>query len=172
VLHGLQLWLALPEAEEETAPAFLHYPGDRIPTLDLDGVPVRVMMGSAYGVTSPVRCFSETLYLEAHLQPGQDLLLPEAGERALYVASGALQAQDSVLPTHSMTLFAVQPGIRVRATEPSRIALVGGAPVGERHIDWNFVSSRPERIAQARRDWAEGRFPKVPGDELEFIPLP
>jgi redox-sensitive bicupin YhaK (pirin superfamily) len=71
-----------------------------------------------------------------------------------------------------MTIFAAQPGIRVRATEPSRIALVGGAPVGERHIDWNFVSSRPERIAQARRDWAEGRFPKVPGDELEFIPLP
>jgi hypothetical protein len=172
VLHGLQLWLALPEAEEETAPAFLHYPGDRIPTLDLDGVPVRVMMGSAYGVTSPVRCFSETLYLEAHLQPEQDLLLPEVGERAIYVASGALQARGTVLPTHSMTLFAAQPGIRVRATEPSRIALVGGAPVGERHIDWNFVSSRPERIAQARRDWAEGRFPKVPGDELEFIPLP
>ena len=171
-LHGLQLWLALPEAEEETAPAFHHYPGADIPTLDLDGVPVRVMMGSAYGVTSPVRCFSETLYLEAHLQPGQSLLLPAAAERALYVASGVLRAQDTVLPTHSMTVFAAQPGIRVTATAPARIALIGGAPVGERHIDWNFVSSRPERIAQARRDWAEGRFPRVPGDEEEFIPLP
>lgn len=171
-LHGLQLWLALPDADEETAPAFHHYPGTDIPALTVDGVPVRVMMGSAYGVTSPVRQFSETLYLEAHLQAGQKLVLPEARERAVYVASGALTAQDSAMPTYSLTVFADRPGIVVQATEAARIAVIGGAPVGERTIDWNFVSSRKARIEQARRDWAEGRFPKVPGDEVEFIPLP
>lgn len=172
VLHGLQLWLALPEADEEIEPAFHHYPGDTIPALHVDGVPVRVMMGSAYGVTSPVRQFSETLYVEAHLQAGQTLTLPAARERAVYVASGALKAQDTVMPTYSMTVFADRPGIVVQATEAARVALIGGAPVGDRVIEWNFVTRRQERIEQAKRDWAEGRFPKVPGDEVEFIPLP
>lgn len=172
VLHGLQLWLALPTADEETEAAFHHYPRATLPALDVDGVPVRVMMGTAYGVTSPVRQFSETLYVEAHLQAGQSLLLPDAPERALYVASGALQAQDTVLPTHSLTVFADRPGVVVRATQTARVALIGGAPVGERVIEWNFVSSRQARIEQAKRDWMEGRFPKVPGDEVEFIPLP
>lgn len=172
VLHGLQLWLALPEADEETEPAFHHYPGATIPALHVDGVPVRVMMGSAYGVTSPVRQFSETLYLEAHLQAGQTLVLPAAKERAVYVASGALKAQDTVMPTYSLTVFADRPDIVVQATEPARIAVIGGAPVGDRAIEWNFVSSRQARIEQAKRDWVEGRFPKVPGDAVEFIPLP
>lgn len=172
VQHGLQLWLALPDADEEIAPAFHHYPGAAIPTVSVDGVPVRVMMGSAYGVISPVRQFSETLYIEAHLQAGQTLALPDAEERAVYVASGALKAGDTAMPTYSMTVFADRPGIVVQATETARIAVIGGAPVGERIIEWNFVSSRKARIEQARRDWAEGRFPKVPGDEVEFIPLP
>ncbi len=171
-LHGLQLWFALPEADEEIEPSFHHYPSDSIPTLRVSGVPVRVMMGSAYGVTSPVRVFSDTLYLEADLQAGQSLTLPDARERAVYVASGALKAKDTDMPNHSMTVFADQPGITVRAAAASRIALIGGAPVGERVIEWNFVSSRNERIEQAKRDWADGRFPKVPGDEVEFIPLP
>ncbi len=172
VLNGLQLWLALPEPDEETEPAFHHYPGNDIPTVTVDGVPVRVMMGRAYGVSSPVRLYSETLYLEAELQAGQTLNLPEAEERAVYVVSGALSAQDTELPGQSMTVFANQPGIVVKATQPSRIALIGGAPVGKRFIEWNFVSSRKERIEQAKRDWQQGRFPKVPGDEEEFIPLP
>lgn len=172
VLHGLQLWLALPDANEEIEPAFHHYPDATIPALSVDGVPVRVMMGSAYGATSPVRQFSETLYLEAHLQAGQTLALPAAKERAVYVASGALKAQDTVMPTYSLTVFADRQDIVVQATQPARIAVIGGAPVGDRVIEWNFVSSRKERIEQAKRDWVEGRFPKVPGDEIEFIPLP
>ncbi|WP_018862063.1 MULTISPECIES: pirin family protein [unclassified Thioalkalivibrio] len=172
IQHGLQLWLALPEADEETEPAFHHYPEQSIPTVTVDGVPVRVMMGSAYGEQSPVRVFSETLYLEARLQPGQTLTLPDADERAVYVVSGELRAQDTAMPTHSMTIFSHQSGIAVTATTASTIALVGGAPVGERHIEWNFVSSRRERIEQAKQDWQDGRFPKVPGDEHEFIPLP
>ncbi|MCG7199870.1 pirin family protein [Marinobacter pelagius] len=169
-LHGLQLWLALPEAHEETDPAFHHYPGTDIPAIEIDGVPVRVMIGSAYGVTSPVPSFSETLYLEATLKAGQSLELPEAPERAIYVASGALKAHGSELPTHSMTVFATEPGVCVTATEDARIALIGGAPVGRRFIEWNFVSSTKERIEQARDDWRAGRFAKVVGDEEEFIP--
>ncbi|ADC72579.1 Pirin domain protein [Thioalkalivibrio sp. K90mix] len=170
--HGLQLWLALPEADEETEPAFHHYPEQTIPTVTVEEIPVRVMMGSAYGVQSPVRVFSETLYLEARLQPGQTLTLPDGDERAVYVVSGELRAQDTAMPAHSMTIFSRQSGIAVTATTASTIALVGGAPVGERHIEWNFVSSRRERIEQAKQDWQGGRFPRVPGDEDEFIPLP
>jgi redox-sensitive bicupin YhaK (pirin superfamily) len=171
-LDGLQLWLALPERHEETDPAFHHYPAAAIPRVAVGGVPVRVMLGSAYGLTSPVPVFSDTLYLEARLQPGQTLALPEAPERGLYVAHGALQAQDTELPAFSMTVFGHRPGITVTAREESRIALVGGEPLGERYIEWNFVSSRPERIEQAKQDWREGRFPRVPGDSEEFIPLP
>jgi len=171
-LDGLQLWLALPDAEEEREPAFHHYPADEVPTVLIDGVPVRVMMGSAYGITSPVETYSETLYLEASLEAGQSLALPDAPERALYVVSGALTAQDTGMPARSMTIFADRAGVVVTATEPSRIALIGGAPVGRRYIEWNFVSSRRERIEQAKADWRAGRFPTVPGDEEEFIPLP
>lgn len=172
VVHGLQLWLALPEDDEETDPEFLHYPADSMPTVEVEGVPLRVMMGSAYGVTSPVKVFAETLYVEAQLQPGQSLVLPDTGERAVYVASGALQARDTAIPEHAMAVFSDQPGVRLTATAASRIAIIGGAPLGKRFVDWNFVSSRQERIAQAREDWRAQRFAKVPGDEDEFIPLP
>lgn len=171
-LHGLQLWLALPEADEEIEPAFHHYSGADIPTRTVDGVPLRVMMGSAYGVTSPVRTFADTLYVEAHLRKGQRLSLPDADERALYVVSGALKMEDTNLPEHAMAILSDGSNLVVEAEAESRIALIGGAPLGQRFIDWNFVSSRKERIEQARSDWREGRFPKVPGDEEEFIPLP
>ncbi|MBA4741504.1 MAG: pirin family protein [Azoarcus sp.] len=171
-LHGLQLWLALPEADEECEPAFLHYPSDDIPSVDVDGVPVRVMMGSAFGASSPVRTFAKTLYIEAHLQPGQRLVLPPADERALYVAQGALAAGDTRIDEHAMAILDATPGVVVEALAPSRIALIGGEALGPRFIDWNFVSSRKERIEQARENWRAGRFPKVPGDEEEYIPLP
>ncbi len=171
-LHGLQLWLALPEADEEVEPAFHHYPSADIPAVEVDGVPVRVLMGSAYGLSSPVRVFARTLYVEAYLQPGQTLTLPDAEERALYVAQGSLKLRDTALPGHSMAILADQAGVVVEALEASRIALIGGEPLGKRFVEWNFVSSRKERIEQAKRDWREGRFPLVPGDEGEFIPLP
>ncbi|TVO63058.1 pirin family protein [Denitromonas ohlonensis] len=171
-LHGLQLWLALPEADEEVEPAFHHYPSADIPAVEVGGVPVRVMMGTAYGVTSPVRVFASTLYVEAHLQPGQKLLLPDADERAIYVAQGALKAQDIDIPEHAMAILSNVSGVVVEAAEESRIAIIGGEHMGKRFIDWNFVSSRKERIEQAKRDWRERRFPVVAGDEVEFIPLP
>ncbi|MDZ7841890.1 MAG: pirin family protein [Gammaproteobacteria bacterium] len=171
-LHGLQLWLALPEADEECEPAFHHYPASDIPTVDLDGVPARVMMGSAYGVTSPVKVFAETVYVEAHLQEGQSIELPDAEERAVYVAGGSLEIEGEAIPEHCMAVFARAGGVRVKATSEARIAIIGGEALGRRHIEWNFVSSRAARIEQAKADWRAGKFPKVPGDEEEYIPLP
>jgi redox-sensitive bicupin YhaK (pirin superfamily) len=171
-LHGLQLWLALPEQDEEIAPAFYHYPADDIPALTVNGVPLRVLLGEAYGVTSPVKTFARTLYIEAHLQPGQTLALPDCEERAVYVAKGSLQVKNTLIPEFSMVVFSAAKGVTITASTESRIAIIGGQSVGPRFIDWNFVSSRKERIEQARQDWVAGRFPKVAGDEEEFIPLP
>jgi redox-sensitive bicupin YhaK (pirin superfamily) len=171
-LHGLQLWLALPEADEEIEPAFYHYPGTEIPAVTVGGVPVRVMMGSAYGVTSPVKTFAETLYVEARLQPGQTLMLPDAEERAVYVASGSVKARDDVIPEHAMAVFSTAPGVLLEAVREARIGIIGGERMSPRFIEWNFVSSRKARIEQAKGDWQAQRFPKVPGDEEEYIPLP
>ena len=130
------------------------------------------MMGSAFGVSSPVRVFADTLYVEAHLQAGQTLVLPDADERAVYVAGGGLKAAGTPIPEHAMAVFSHAPGIILEAVVESRIAIIGGERLGPRFIEWNFVSSRKERIEQAKADWKAGRFPKVPGDETEFIPLP
>ena len=171
-LHGLQLWLVLPEADEETAPAFYHYPGAQIPAVSVEGVPVRVIMGSAYGQTSPVKQFADTLYIEAHLKAGQSLVLPRAPERALYVASGQLQLRDNQLDQYEMAVLDANTVVTIHASKDSRIALIGGEQMAPRFIEWNFVSSKRERIEQAKADWQQGKFPTVPGDETEFIPLP
>ena len=171
-LHGLQLWLALPEKDEEVEPAFYHYPSADIPATKVNGVPLRVLMGSAYGLTSPVLTYAETLYVEAHLQTGQTLTLPNCAERAIYVAKGSLKIKDSLIPQYAMVTLSAADGVTIEATAESRVALIGGEKIGQRYIDWNFISSRKERIEQARQDWSAGRFPKVVGDEDEFIPLP
>jgi len=171
-LHGLQLWLALPEQDEETDPAFYHYPASAIPAVDIEGVPVRVLMGQAYGQTSPVKTFAQTLYVEAHLQQGQQLVLPNCAERAIYVAQGELQLNGTVVPEHAMVVLHAADGVCITATADSRIALIGGESMAKRYIEWNFISSRKQRIEQAKQDWQAGRFPKVVGDEEEFIPYP
>ena len=170
--HGLQLWLALPQSDEETDPAFHHYPTEAIPRTIVDGVPIRIMMGSAFGQTSPVRTFAETLYLEATLQAGQSITLPAAEERAVYVAAGALQARDTDIAAPGMAVFAAGAEAALTARQPSRIAVIGGEALGHRHIEWNFVSSSKERIEQAKADWRAGRFPQIPDDHDEYIPLP
>jgi len=172
VIHGLQLWLALPVEDEETEPAFHHYAAENLPAIEVDGVPVRVMIGSAYGVASPVRTFAETLYVEAQLQPGQTLPVSQSADRAVYAAEGGLRIGEADLPEHTMAILTNEDNIQVEAVEPSRIAIIGGERLEQRYIDWHFVSSRAERIAQAKEDWQAGRFPKVPGDEEEYIPLP
>jgi hypothetical protein len=109
-----------------------------------------------------VKTFADTLYVEAHLQAGQSIVLPDAEERAVYMVQGGITAAGTAIPEHAMAVFVAREGI----------AIIGGTHPGERYIDWNFVSSRKARIEQARRDWKDGRFPKVPGDMEEFIPLP
>ncbi|MEM9103584.1 MAG: pirin family protein [Pseudomonadota bacterium] len=172
-LHGLQLWHVLPEKNEEIEPAFYHYPSADIPQTQIDNIPVRVMMGSAYGLTSPVKTFAETLYVEAHLKPGQTLTLPKVEEQAIYVASGNIRIEQEHLETYNMAILENHSSNTViEAVTDAQIAIIGGEKMPKRFIEWNFVSSRKERIEQAKDDWKNQRFPKVPGDEEEFIPLP
>jgi len=171
-LHGLQLWHALPESHEEIEPAFYHYPSADIPAVEIGEVAVRVLMGRAYGVISPVVTFVETVYIEAYLQSGKSLELPQVEEAALYVVNGCVTIDGVLLEQYHMMTMEHCGGMTVSAAQETRIAVVGGASMGERHIYWNFVSSRKERIEQAKRDWREGKFARVSGDEVEFIPLP
>ncbi len=173
-LHGIQSWVALPTEHEEAEPAFHHYPASVIPEVTRDGTRLRVIAGTAFGATSPVQVASPTLYVEARLEAGAELVLPEEyAERAAYVVEGAITC--GVTEVHAGTLGVLGTSVRavLHAVEPSHVLLLGGAPLdGRRHVWWNFVSSSEARIERAKRDWQEGRFPKVPGDELEFIPLP
>lgn len=168
-LHGLQLWLALPEKDEEIAPAFYHYASATIPAIDINGIPLRVLMGTAYGLTSPVLTYAETLYVEAHMQTGQILELPDCEERAIYVAKGSLCINGTVIPEFSMVVLSPKHIVQIQARQETRIALIGGEKMSKRYIEWNFISSRKERIEQAKQDWREGKFAKVLGDEQEFI---
>lgn len=172
-LHGLQLWLALPESAEEVNPEFIHYPSASLPALNLQGVALRVLIGSAYGVSSPVKTLSPTLYVEADLKAGQSLALPEGvAELGIYVASGQIELGEQSLASYSLATLEAPYQAEIRAQTDSRIAMIGGEPLGKRYMWWNFVSSRKERIEQAKHEWQHKEFPLVPGDEEEFIPLP
>ncbi|MBA4177093.1 MAG: hypothetical protein C0505_11115 [Leptothrix sp. (in: Bacteria)] len=169
--HGLQLWVALPAADEEMAPAFEHTPAAALPALEVGGARLRVLVGAAFGVTSPVSVCSPTLYLDIALAAGDALPLPLAEERAVYVAEGTAQLDGAELPRGALVVLAAGEEPMLSAEGDARVVLIGGAPLGHRHMWWNFVSSRKERIVQAADDWAAGRFAVVPG-ETEFIPLP
>jgi redox-sensitive bicupin YhaK (pirin superfamily) len=173
-LHVAQLWVALPRSDEEMEPEFHHHPAETLPEFELGGVVVRVLAGSAYGRVSPVRIFSPLFYAEAAMPAGTSLSLPEEHEqRGVYVLNGALSHAGEPLEARSLAIFKTGRTPTVRAEAESRILLLGGAPPdGPRYIEWNFVSSSLERIEQAKRAWQAGQFPKVPGDEVEFIPLP
>jgi redox-sensitive bicupin YhaK (pirin superfamily) len=156
-------------------PAFEHHDASSIPSLDGDGVRLRVVAGKAYGRTSPVGVRSPTLYVEARLDDGAELALPDDHvERAAYVVDGAVCCDDRVTREGSMLVFRPAVAAKVRAEGgPAHVMLLGGAPLeGERHIWWNFVASTQERIERAKRDWKEDRFARVRGDEVERIPLP
>ncbi|MGB3456982.1 MAG: pirin family protein [Litorimonas sp.] len=171
-LHGLQLWHALPESEEERDASFHHHPAETIPEKTLDsGAKVRVMIGEAFGMVSPVETFSETLYYEVDLPGGGTVELPSVKESAIYVVEGGVTVDGH--PAALFDLSVLEEGSHKVATEGrSRFAVIGGAPLGDRIMKWNFVSSRAERIAKAAEQWRNGEFPTVPGDETEHIPLP
>jgi redox-sensitive bicupin YhaK (pirin superfamily) len=173
-LHGLQFWVGLPAADEETAPGFSHYGRADLPVVSDNGKTARVVVGSAYGASSPVPMFSDTLLVDVSLTAGSMLPIDAiAEERGLYIVSGEIDiAGDRFRPGRLLTF---RPGDAVVATAiaDSRVAFLGGAAMdGPRYLWWNFVSSRKERIEQAQRDWKLKRFDTVPGDENEYIPLP
>ncbi|MGH8705663.1 MAG: pirin family protein [Burkholderiales bacterium] len=172
-LHGLQLWVALPKAHEETEPEFRHYPAAALPEIEKNGAHIRVLAGSAYGVTSPVKTLSPLFYAEATLRAGSELAISaEHEERAAYVVEGTVGCGEERVEASRMIVFAARSAPALRAESGARVMLLGGAPMdGERYLWWNFASSSRERIERAKRDWKEGRFAKVPG-ETEFIPLP
>jgi redox-sensitive bicupin YhaK (pirin superfamily) len=171
-LHGIQSWMALPSNMEEMEPEFLHYGADSIPEIDIEGCTVRVIMGTAFGAASPVRCYSPTLYLECRLPAGSCLALPaDCPEMAAYVLNGRILIGRDSIAAGAMAIARSGRTLNISSEQDSRVMVIGGHPVGERHIWWNFVSSSRARIEQAGADWQHGRFAKVPG-ETEFIPLP
>jgi redox-sensitive bicupin YhaK (pirin superfamily) len=173
-MHGLQLWVALPQAHEESAPSFSHTPAELIPEVALPGAMVRVLVGSAWGATSPVQTLSPTLYLDIRLDPGQSLLLPRlADEAALYAIDHGLSLGGQDVPAHTMVVLGDEPTTLLNESDaPGRLVIVGGAPLdAHRFMWWNFVSSVKDRITQAAQDWDAGLFKGVPGDD-ERIDLP
>jgi redox-sensitive bicupin YhaK (pirin superfamily) len=172
-LSGLQLWVALPAAHEETDPTFAHHGADAIPEGQVDGVTVRQIVGAADGLVSPVRTLSDMIYLEAVLTPGSRYRIPaEQIERAFYLVAGEVTVDGQRFGPSELVILKPHAEIVLASAQGARLVVVGGEPFPEqRFIYWNFVSSRSERIEQAKEDWRAQRFPAVP-EEDEFIPLP
>jgi redox-sensitive bicupin YhaK (pirin superfamily) len=174
-LFGLQTRVALPAVHEEADPSFAHYEATELPVLEAEGKRVRLVVGQAWGLRSPVKTLTDTIYADVNLEPGAALPLDIAHEeRAIYVVSGAVTIGSDRFP--SGQLLVLRPDtiiVRNAADEAARLVLIGGETIdGPRHIWWNFVSSRLDRIEQAKADWKAGRFGTVPGDAEELIPLP
>jgi redox-sensitive bicupin YhaK (pirin superfamily) len=171
--HGLQLWAALPLAYEEAEPSFAHTAAEDIPSLDVQGVKVRVLVGEAFGARSPVATFSKTVYLDLALSAGARFKLPAlAPELAIYAVDGDLSIDGEPVEQHTMAMLADGEGGVLTTQGAVRVVVIGGEPLdGPRFITWNFVSSRRERILEAGADWTAQRMGHVPG-ETEFIPLP
>jgi hypothetical protein len=173
-LHGIQSWVALPLAHEETDPQFAHHPAASLPQLRSGGVALDLIAGSGFGMRSPVAVFSPTLYAHARLDAGAQLELDDEHEqRAVYVVEGAIGCDGRAFGEGTLLVLRTGARVAIGAQRAARVMLIGGAKLeGERHIYWNFVSSSEARIERAKDDWRNLRFPSVPGDEVERIPLP
>ncbi|MBW4469864.1 MAG: pirin family protein [Stenomitos rutilans HA7619-LM2] len=177
ILHGIQTWVALPDEHEETEPWFRHHPANTLPSWEEDGASFTLIAGEAFGHTSPVQTFSPMLYVDVQLAPETQFTLPaDYKEQAVYSVTEGLYLNDAPLEQHRLVVLASGTPVkvstdRVSADRRARCIIVGGEPLGERHKWWNFVSSRLDRIEQAKQDWQNGRFESVP-QETEFIPLP
>lgn len=171
--HGLQLWAALPQKDEEVEPAFIHTPAHAIPTWQGDGVTARVLIGSIFGLNSPVSTYSETLYLDILATPDAIFNLPPMnGECAIYGVDKPLTVDGLDVEPGMLVILSRSATTQVSCPDGARYVVIGGEPVdGYRHIWWNFVSSRKERIEQAKADWMAHRMGDIPG-ETEWIPLP
>lgn len=171
-LHGIQSWIALPDGMEEIEPAFKHYPALDLPKVEKEGVNVCVILGDAYGQSSPVATHSSMIYLECQMQKGAEIDLPQTPkELAAYIVTGEIEIDGQNYSEGAMAVACPGRLVHIKALEESRIMVLGGDPIGQRHIWWNFVSSSKEKIETAKSDWKERRFDEVPGD-TDFIPLP
>ena len=173
LLHGLQLWAALPVVYEETAPEFVHTPAASIPVVSKAGAEVRVLIGEAFGQTSPVRTFAKTVYLDVKLAAGSPFDLPPlADELAIYSVDGDLQIDGEMVAERTLATLAPGAVTQLSASAPARFVVIGGDKLdGHRFVWWNFVSSRRKRIVRAGEDWTAQKMGQVAGDP-EFIPLP
>lgn len=174
-LFGIQTWVALPRAQEETAPGFVHHPAASLPTAEDGGMRLRLIAGTGWGLASPVAVSSPLFYADVQLAPGACIALPEEHEeRGAYVVQGDVTVAGTMFEAGRMLLFRAGDRLAIAAgPEGARLLMLGGATMdGPRHLFWNFVSSSRERIEQAKQDWKAMRFGTVPGDEQEFIPLP
>jgi hypothetical protein len=174
LLHGVQIWVALPQGDAEVAPEFHHHGRDALPRIRQPGVEAVLIAGDAYGERSPVKVFAPMFLLEVALEAGTEWPMPqEHEERGVLVVDGALRWGQLDIAAGQMAVQAGSSSPALHATRDSRLILFGGAPLdGERHLWWNFVASSRARIEQAKADWMAQRFGTVPGDDEEFIPLP
>ncbi len=178
-LHGIQCWVAMPREVENMNPCFDHHPSETLPEFEVNGVKLKLLLGSAFENTSPVKTYSDIFYLEGKLSDGQRLTIPCDGrEAAVYLVEGHANINDRNFEPLTMALGQVGQDIVIESKGDAHIMILGGKPIGERFIYWNFVSSSKEEIEQAKKDWSPGpggrdsRFPKVQGDDQEYIPLP
>lgn len=171
-LDGLQLWVAVPEEAEESDPAFYHVAKGDLPIIEDAGLHMRLIAGTAFGKTAPVPVKSKLYYLDVRMDEGAQLLLPgENQEGALYVVSGTLRIDGQAFGPQSFVYVAPEEIPDIVAENDCRVMLLGGLPLGRRYLWWNFVSSRRDRIEQAKADWAAGHFPQIEGED-DIIPLP
>jgi redox-sensitive bicupin YhaK (pirin superfamily) len=173
-MHGIQTWVGLPTADEEAEPRFQHFKSAELPVIQLEEVELKLMVGSAFGLTSPVKTFSPIFYADAKFAVGGVLTYTaEHDERGLLIIDGDIQIGGDILPPGTMLFLEKGEEIVMFAQGSARAVLFGGSALdGQRHLWWNFVSSSKERIEQAKRDWKDGKFGLIPGDDKEFIPLP
>ena len=172
-MHGIQTWVALPVADEDTEPSFEHHPAANLPQIERDGVTLRVIAGSAFGATAPTKTFSPTLYVAADFGADAEFALDtEHEERGVYLVEGDLAIDGAPIPECQMAVLTPGAAVTLTSANGAIAMLLGGAPLdGKRFIEWNFVSSSREKIEAAKLAWSEQRIGQVPG-ETEFIPLP
>jgi redox-sensitive bicupin YhaK (pirin superfamily) len=178
-LNGIQCWVALPEEYEDVEPSFKHHPSKSLPEFRVGEAQLKLLLGSAYGQQSPVKIHSDLFYIQVKLSAGGSLPLDlEDRETAVYVVKGSVKIDGEVILSQAMAVIKNGEHPKVEAVEESLFLILGGKSVGKRFIYWNFVSSSQEKIAAAKEQWARepgapgSPFPKVPGDDEEFIPLP
>lgn len=176
-LHGIQCWVALPEAHEDIEPAFVHHPAKDFQEFSVEGASLKLLLGKAFGRISPVKVHSDLFYLEGKLAAGRGFnFKSENREAAAYVVDGAVRFEGQEFAEGSLVIFSGDP--RIETASGAHLMFLGGENIGTRSIFWNFVSSNPEKLEQAKLDWKNGpgekgsRFPKIQGDDKDFIPLP